>query len=68
LLRRCAALRLLSTCVGVRVLLPWVVAHNAPQTFAFALIDLIPTQSVKAMEDHASLMASLDAAVSDYQS
>jgi hypothetical protein len=66
LLRGCAASRLWSTCV--RVLLPWVVAHDAPQTFAYALIDLIPTQSVKAMEDHASLMASLDAAVNDYSS
>jgi predicted transposase YdaD len=68
LLRRCAASRLWSTCVDVRAPLPWRVADNAPQTFAFALIDLIPTQKDKAMEDHSSLMASLDAAVSDYQS
>jgi hypothetical protein len=68
LLRGCAPSKLWSTCVGVRVLLPWVVAHNAPQTYAFAIINLIPTQSVKAMEDHASLMTSLDAAVNDYSS
>jgi hypothetical protein len=57
-------------CVAVHLHLPvgCAVADRALQTYAYALIALIPTRQQEAMDQHTSLMASLTLAIKTYSS
>jgi hypothetical protein len=67
---RCALSRAPSMCVAVHLHLSvgCAVADSALQTYAYALIALIPTRQQEAMDQHTSLMASLNLAIKAYSS
>jgi hypothetical protein len=65
---RCALSRAPSMCVAVHLSVGCAVADSALQTYAYALIAFIPTRQQEAMDQHTSLMASLNLAIKTYSS